>query len=117
MQLRKSPGGRNAQLAAQPPGAAAVVGHGDDGRDVAGVLLEPPQQGRKARAAADGHDLRAALQLALLKDDVRQAVDVLLEEDGRDGTDSLADAGDDQDEAHPCPHHAQESGSDLGQRA
>jgi len=79
--------------------------------------LIPPKQGRKPRPSPDGHHPRAALQLALLKDDVRQAVDVLLEEDGRDGTDSLADAGDDQDEAHPCPHHAQESGSDLGQRA
>ena len=37
MQLRMSPGGTMPELAAQAAGAAAVVGHGDDGGDVRAV--------------------------------------------------------------------------------
>ena len=66
MQLRMSPTGGDAQLRAQLARRAAVVGHGDHGGDVAGDLLEAPQQGRQAGAAADGHDARTARQRALL---------------------------------------------------
>src|ERR1035437_6000948 len=63
MQLRMSPRGEHVELAAQASGAAAVVGHGDDGGDVhgrrggaggAGGVLQPFQDTGQSGAAADG---------------------------------------------------------------
>jgi hypothetical protein len=51
-------GRQHPQLAAQPPGRAAVVGHGDDGRDVDRRRLEPAQQRGEAGAPAEGRDPR-----------------------------------------------------------
>ncbi len=62
------------QLPAQAPGAAPVVGHGDDGGDIGGIRLDAPQQGGEAGAAADGHDPGALAQLPVAVDDVRQSV-------------------------------------------
>ena len=52
---------RHAQVLPEHAGAAAVVGHGDDGGHVAGILLQATEHGGKARAAADGGDLGAVL--------------------------------------------------------
>ena len=51
------------QLPPEPSRGAAVVGHGDDGRDVGGVFLEPPEQGGQAVSPADGHHLRTPFAL------------------------------------------------------
>ncbi len=51
---------RHAHLVAQLARRSAIVGHGDDRGDVAGLLLEAAQQDRQPGAAADGHDARAA---------------------------------------------------------
>ena len=51
------------QVLAQPPGAAPVVGHGDDGGEVPGISFQSPQQGGQPRPAADGDDFRAPLPL------------------------------------------------------
>ena len=74
MFLRMSPGGSTPSSRWSAPGAAAVVGDRDDGGDVAGVLLEAAQQRREAGAAADGDDLRAAAQVAVVVDDVDDAL-------------------------------------------
>ena len=55
-------GGQHAQLTAEHAGAAAVVGHGDDRREVAAVALQAAQQGGQACATTDGHDRGAAVQ-------------------------------------------------------
>ena len=47
-----------AQLAAQPPGRAAVVGHGDDGGDVVGEQAQRGQRGVQSVAAAEGDGLK-----------------------------------------------------------
>ena len=47
--------GRHPQVAPQAPGRAPVVAHGDHRGEVAGVRLEPPQQGGEAGPAPDGH--------------------------------------------------------------
>ena len=57
-------GRRHAHVAAQQPGAAAVVGHRHDGGEVAGVRLEAAQQGGEAVAAADRGHARPARQPA-----------------------------------------------------
>ena len=51
---------RDPELLAQRARRAAVVGHGHDRRDVARVLLEPAQERREARPAADRDDPRPA---------------------------------------------------------
>ncbi len=65
---------QGAQLAAQAAGAAAVVGHGDDSGEVGSVLLQPPQEGGQAGAAADGHDLWAPTQGPLVVDHAHDAL-------------------------------------------
>ena len=64
--------GRDPELAAEHAGRAAVVGNGDDRREVARVLLEPAQQRRQPGPAADRHDPGPAGQEALLVDDLDQ---------------------------------------------
>ena len=49
-------GGRHPQVLPQHSGAAAVVRHGDHGREVFRILLEPPQHVGKAVSAADDGD-------------------------------------------------------------
>ena len=51
---------QHAEAVAQQAGAAAVVGDRDHRGQVARVFLEPREQHRQARAAADRHDPRAA---------------------------------------------------------
>ena len=53
---------KHPQVLPQPPGAAAVVGHRDDGRDILRITLQATQQGGQARAAADGGDAGAVLR-------------------------------------------------------
>ena len=72
MQLRMSPTGGMPSSVAQDPGRPAVVGHGHDRREVAGVLLETAQQDRQARPATDRDDARAAGEEALLVDELDQ---------------------------------------------
>src|SRR5581483_12458421 len=55
---------KHAELAAQPSGRAAVVAHGDDGREVRRDLLEPAQHGREPGAAADDDDAITAAEPA-----------------------------------------------------
>ena len=62
------PDRRDAQLLAQDPGRAAVVGDRDDRGQVARVLLEPAQQRREPRPAADRDDPRPAREKSLLVD-------------------------------------------------
>ena len=64
---------QDAQLAPQPPGAAPVVGHRDDGRQVPRVLLEPGEQDRQTGAAPDSHHLGAPAQLPLLIEQIDDA--------------------------------------------
>ena len=71
------------ELALKSPGAAAVIGYRDDRCDVAGVLLEATQQRREAGAAADGDDLRPAPQIAVIVDDVDDALVALRLEERR----------------------------------
>src|SRR4051812_21047714 len=62
------------ELLAKAPRAAAVVRHRDDGREplarkadaVADVGLEPSQERRQARSAADDDDAQPGLHLGLL---------------------------------------------------
>ena len=61
-------GRRHAHVAAQSAGAAAVVGHRHDGRQVAGVRLEAAQEGGETVAAADRDHARPARELAGLAD-------------------------------------------------
>ena len=49
------------QVLPEHAGPAAVVGHGDDGSKVAGILLEAPQHGGQPCPAADGGDPGAVL--------------------------------------------------------
>jgi hypothetical protein len=58
-------GGQDAQVAAQAPGGAAVVGDGDDGGDVARVGLQAAQHGSQAVPAADRDDARPFITLAV----------------------------------------------------
>ena len=51
-------GGQHAQILSEHAAAAAVVRHGDDGRDVPGIALQAPEHGGKSVAAADGDDPR-----------------------------------------------------------
>ena len=51
---------RHAHLVAQLARRSAVVSHGDDGGDVARLLLESAQQDRQPSTAADGDDAWAA---------------------------------------------------------
>ena len=44
------------QILPQHARAAAVVGHGDDGRQAAGAAFQPPQHGGQPRASSDGHN-------------------------------------------------------------
>ena len=53
------------QLAPQNPTAAAIVGNGDDGSDVAAVALQATQEGGQAGAAADGHNAGPAAESPL----------------------------------------------------
>ncbi len=62
--------GRDAQLLAQHAGRAAVVRDGHDRGEVRGVLLEPAEERRQARPAAQRHDPRAAREEPLLVDDL-----------------------------------------------
>src|SRR5581483_8400992 len=56
---------QDAQLLSQAPRGAAIVSHGDDGGEVAGVLLEAAQEDGHAGAAADADDLGAAGLVAI----------------------------------------------------
>ena len=49
---------KHPQVLPQPPGAAAVIGHRDDGRDILRITLQATQQSGQARAAADGGDAK-----------------------------------------------------------
>ena len=53
------------QLPPQHTTAAAVISDRDDGGEVAAVALEAAQQSGEPRAAADGHDVGAAIQAPL----------------------------------------------------
>ena len=72
MQLRMSPTGGIPSPVAQDAGRATVVGHGDDRRQVAGVLLEAAEQRRQAGSAADRDDPRTPGEEALLVDQLHQ---------------------------------------------
>ena len=65
-------GGLHPQLAPQHPTAAAVIGHRDDGREVAAVALQAREQGGQAGAATDGDDVGAAVELALGQQGIHQ---------------------------------------------
>ena len=58
--LAEVAGGQDAQVAAQPARAPAVVGHGHDGREPGGIVLEAREQDRQPGPAANGHDPGAA---------------------------------------------------------
>ena len=51
---------QHAKILPEHAAPAAVIGHGDNGRDVPGVAFEPPQHGRKAMSASNGDDTRCA---------------------------------------------------------
>lgn len=55
--LAQVAGRQHAQLVAQTPAGAAVVGHGDDGGEVAGDPAESGERGGQAHAAAEGDHL------------------------------------------------------------
>ena len=50
-------------LLPQDSGAAAVVGHSDDGGEILGVFFQPPQHGGQPRPAADGDNPGSPLPL------------------------------------------------------
>ena len=58
-------GGDHTEVLAQASGGTPVIGHGDNGGEVAGVLLESAEQHGKPGSAADGDDARAAAEHAL----------------------------------------------------
>ena len=93
-------GGQHAELAAQHPGAAAVVRHGDDGGEVAAVALQAAEQGGQAGAAADGHDRRAAVQPPLGGQGIHQECVFFRGERFLDGAETAALAQPDQAAAH-----------------
>jgi hypothetical protein len=78
---------RDPQLRAQYPGRSAVVGDGHDSGEVAGVFLEPSQQRRQPRSAANRDDLRTAREKPLLVDDLDER---LVAVGGPEGTDERA---------------------------
>ena len=103
-------GGKDAELAPERAGAAAVIGDGDDGGEVGGVELESAQEGGKAGATADGDDAGAALGGAVIVDDVDEALLPFAgaEEGGEercvefpDGEEHEADGGSDEEGATP----------------
>ena len=47
--------GRHSKVGPQHSRPAAVIGHGDNGGNVSGVLFQPPEHGGKTVAAADRH--------------------------------------------------------------
>lgn len=55
--LAQIAGRQHAQLVAQPPAGAAVVGDGDDGGEVAGDPAQRGERGGQAHAAAERDDL------------------------------------------------------------
>ena len=61
---------QHAQVAPQPPRAAAIVGDGDDGGDVVRVFFEAAQEGVEPVPAADRHNLRPPLALPVAVDDI-----------------------------------------------
>ena len=50
---------QNAHVAAQHTAAAAIIGHGDDGRQPVCIFFQSAQHRGEARPAADGNDLRS----------------------------------------------------------
>ena len=65
-------GGDDVQVATQPTARSAVVGDGDDRREVGRVLLQAAQQVRQTGAAAEGDDARASVTRAVLVDEVHE---------------------------------------------
>src|SRR5439155_17539652 len=57
---------------AEPSRAAAGVRYGHDRGQVAGIFLEPAEQGREAGAAAQRHHPGALLEEAEVVDDLRE---------------------------------------------
>ena len=60
------------QLTAQHPAAAAIVGNGDDGGDVAAIALQATQEGGQAGTAADGHNAGPAAESPLGQQGIHQ---------------------------------------------
>ena len=58
-------GGDDAEVLAEASRGAPVVGHGDDGGEVAGVFLEPPEEHGEPRSPTDSDDAGAAAEHAL----------------------------------------------------
>ena len=63
----------DAQLAAEAPGTPAVVGHGHDGGDVVGVVLDAPDEAGQAASAADDGDSRPGTEDALQVQGLQEA--------------------------------------------
>src|SRR6202171_2361024 len=63
-------GGQDPVLGAQLARAAAVVCHGDDGGQVAGVLLQPPKHGGAAGTAPQRDHPWSPLQETVVVDDL-----------------------------------------------
>src|SRR5579863_8499248 len=93
---------QDAELLAQAAARPAVIGDGDDRREVRRVLLEAAQQGGEPGAAADRDDPAAAVELAALVDDLEQPLAVLRADRVDDGSHPLAQA--EIDERHAADH-------------
>ena len=59
---------QDAGRAAQFTGRTALIGHGDDGGQVASLGLQTPQQGGQSMPAPQGDDLGSAVALAVIFD-------------------------------------------------
>ncbi len=107
-------GGQHAHLAAQLAGAAAVVGGGYDGRDLAGHRFQAAQHGRQACASAKGDDLQALLAARVRVDHVHHRFTSLCGERREDGAGELAQRDQNRARAYGTrDQHAHACGQEL----
>ena len=81
------PWGDDIQVLADAACRTAIVGDGDDSRQVIGLGLEAAQHDRQARAAADDDDLRPFGQLEVGKDQVAEVIRFAGHDDADHGAD------------------------------
>ena len=75
------------QVLADTARRAAIIGNGDDGRQIIGLGLEAAQHDRQARAAADDDDLRPFGQLQVGEDQVAEVLRFAGHDDADHGAD------------------------------
>ena len=65
-------GGNDIQVFTDTPSRTAIVGHGDDSRQIISLRLEATQHDRQARTTADDDDFRSLRKLKFRKDQIAE---------------------------------------------